>query len=319
MENLFRDKKGIYAFTMLMILFVLMVVGLILSQSLVRLTLPAFFGISDPDLFITTPAEQIKNPLALMYFQAMCSSIGFFLLPVIAYHVIFGYDIASSMGMRKIPSVKYWLLGIGVMFMSAIFIQLLVQINSAIPLSGKLQSLRTGQDEVQKMVEAFFSESSRARFLTLTLVMALLPAIGEELCFRGTIQTTLYQTNLGPVGAVIVSGLTFSLVHFEFDNFLAIWCMGIVLGFLYYYSGSIWVSIGAHFFNNFIVVVGKYAYMKGLVHTDVANNDTLPVYLTIPAGVAMVLGLMLLRKWRNPKTPNGGFNGQVNASIGDTQ
>jgi membrane protease YdiL (CAAX protease family) len=292
---------------MLSVLFVLMVVCLIISETFVKYTLPLFFGIADADSFIKTASEQLKNPLALIYLQAVCSSIGFFLLPVLVYHFIFRFDIAEAMGMKTIPSVKYWLIAIGIMAMAAVFTQWLVQVNTAIPLSGQWAELRTMQEQVDKMVDAFFSETSVKRLLLLTVVMALLPAVAEELCFRGTIQNTLSQTNLGPIGAIFITGLTFSLVHFEFDNFLAIWCMGIVLGFIYYYSGSIWVSIAVHFLNNFVVVIGKYAYLKGLIHSDVASSDTLPLYLTLPAGAVMIAGLILMRKWSG-KNPAGIIN-----------
>ena len=301
MEDILGDRRGINSFTMLMILFGLMLVCLYLSLSFARMTLPLFFGVTDGSSFISTPAEQLKNPLALLYLQAVSSSIGFFLLPVLLYHLIFRCDIISEMGMKTLPSARYWLLGIGVMVMAAVFTQLLVQLGAAIHLPEQWQSLRSPQHDVDKMIDAFFSDSSISRMLILTLVMALLPAIAEEFCFRGTIQNVLSRTNLGPIGAIFVSGLTFSLVHFEFDNFMAIWCMGIVLGYLYYYSGSIWINITAHFFNNFIVVAGKFAYMKGLIPTDVASNDTLPLYLTLPAGAAMIYGLILLRNWSGKK------------------
>jgi membrane protease YdiL (CAAX protease family) len=302
MEYSFRDRKGLYSFTMLMVLFVLMFVCLIISEAIVKLTLPVFFGITDAEAFITSSAEQLRHPLALIYFQAMCSSIGFFLLPVIMYHLIFRYDIVSIMGLKAIPSARFWFIAIGIMAMSAIFTQWLVQVNMAIPLSGTWAQLRTMQEQVDKIMDAFFSENSISRLLLLTLVIAALPAVAEELCFRGTIQNTLAQTNLGPVGAIIITGLTFSLVHFEFDNFLAIWCMGAVLGFIYYYSGSIWVSIMAHFLNNFAIIIGKYAYMKGLVHFDMSSSGALPLYLTLPAGAVMIGGLVVMRKWSGKYT-----------------
>jgi len=301
MEQIFGDRKGLQSYTMLLILFGLMLVCLYLALSFVRLTLPVFFSISNPDTFINTPADQLRNPLALLYIQAISSSIGFFLLPVLLYHVIFRYDIISEMGLSVIPAPRYWLMGIAVMLMASVFTQWLIQIGAAIPLSGSWLSLRSPQHEVDQMINAFFSETGAVRMLILTLVMALLPAVAEELCFRGTIQNTLSHTNLGPTGAIFITGLTFSLVHFEFDNFLAIWCMGIVLGYLYYYSGSIWVNITAHFFNNFIVVIGKYAYIKGFIHADISSNDALPLYMTLPAGAAMIYGLVLMRKWSGKK------------------
>ena len=301
MEDILGDRKGLNSFSMLLVLFGLMLVCLYLSLSFARITLPVFFGITDGAHFISTSAEQLKNPLALLYLQAVSSSIGFFLLPVVLYHIIFRYDMVSDMGMNMIPSIRYWLIAIGIMVMAAVFTQLLVQLGTAIPLPEKWQSLRSPQHDVDKMIDAFFSNSSFSRFIILTVVMALLPAMAEEFCFRGTIQNVLSRTNLGPIGAIFVSGLTFSLVHFEFDNFMAIWCMGIVLGFLYYYSGSIWVNITTHFFNNFIVVAGKFAFMKGLIHADIASNEVLPIYLTLPAGALMIYGLTMMRKWSGKK------------------
>ena len=297
MEHSFKDRKGLLSFVMLLVLFVLMVVCLIMTQALFKWTVPFLFGVANPDSFVQSQAEMFKNPPAMLYFQALCSSIGSFLLPVIIYHFIFRFDISAEMGLRNIPKAKYWIAGIGIMAMSAIFIQWLVQINTAIHLSGKLQELRTLQDQMDKILDAFFSENSAKRFLVLTLVMAILPALSEEFFFRGTVQNILAQTHLRITGAIVVSGLTFSLIHFEFNNFLGIWCMGIVLGCLYYYSGSIWVSITAHFFNNFMVVAGKFAYMQGLIKTDISNSDTLPIYITLPAGVIMTFGLIMMRKW----------------------
>lgn len=312
MENFFGERKGLQAFLMLVILFVFMLVGVIISINFISYTLPFFFGVADPTLFMSSTSEQVKNPNALLYLQAI-GSVGSILLPVIAYYSIFRYDMVSDMGLKVIPPLRYWLLGIAVMFLSAIFIQWLVEINSSIPLPASLRSLRSAQDQIEQMFGAFFSDSSVVRFLILTFVIALLPAVAEEFCFRGTIQQTLYRTNLGPVGAIMISGLSFSLFHGEFDNFLAIWCMGIVLGFLYYYSGSIWLNITAHFFNNFTIVLGKFAFMRGYVHIDISGKDALPIYVTLPAGALMIAGLIVMKRWRDQDAafsakPEKGFN-----------
>jgi hypothetical protein len=301
MDNSSQSRNGLFSFAMLLVLFGLMLTFLYLSLFFVKWTLPFFFGIADANSFVNSVSEQIKNPLALIYIQAVSSSIGFFLIPAIIYHFAFRDKIASDIGLNVFPPLRVWLLAIGIMFFGGIFIQLLVQINSAIPLPGKWATLRSGQEQIEKILDAFFSETTVSRFLLLTLVMAVLPAVAEEFCFRGTIQRELSRTGLGNGGAIIISGLTFSLMHFEFNNLMAIWCMGIILGCLYYYSGSIWVNIVAHFFNNFIVVVGKFAYLKGFISADMAGSDTLPLYVTLPAGLFMIGGLMLLRKWSRSK------------------
>lgn len=86
-------------------------------------------------------------------------------------------------------------------------------------------------------------------------------------------------------------------MHFEFDNFLAIWAMGIVLGWLFYTTQSLWVSVVAHFINNATTVLLKYLYLKGSITNDLAEASP-PVYISV-ISLFIVAGCMyLLHKWR---------------------
>ena len=258
-------------------------------------SLPLFFGISDPVDFLQNISHQSNAP-AMLYVLAL-NSVGVFLLPALFYFFLFNIDPVRFLKLDSFPPLKYWVLGFFILFVAGIFIEVLVQMQMKIPLPEKLAFLRHQDTIVEDIIDAIFLKPTFFRFIVVSLTVAFLPALSEEIFFRGIIQNYLYKTNLGTIGAIVVTGLCFAIMHAEFDNTLAIWCMGIVLGFLYYYSGSLWVNITAHFLNNLIIIILKYAYARGWVQFSMTGNDILPLYLTLPAGAAMVTGLVVMRKW----------------------
>ena len=296
-EYAMRPRPAFMPFVMIAVLFGLIAVCFYLLLPFAQYTVVCFFGIKDGAAFVTDQAAQLASPPATLYMQVLLSSVGFFLLPAILFHIIFRADMAGTLQLQRLAPTRQWLLAIFVMLAAALFIQVLVQISTAIPLPDQWKWLRTNQANGEKMIDTFFSDPTTGRFWLLAICLALLPAVGEEVFFRGTIQNLLMKTYIGPIWAVIFTGGLFSMLHMEFNNFLAIWCMGIVLGLLYYYTGSIWVSISAHFVNNMLVVGGKYAYLRGMVNADIANSDSLPIYISLPAGVLMVWGIITLRRW----------------------
>lgn len=109
------------------------------------------------------------------------------------------------------------------------------------------------------MESLIFSKNIYMLLLNL-FVFALLPAIGEELMFRGMLQKWLMNQLKSPWLGIILTGLVFSLIHMEWDYFLARWLMGSLLGLMFYTSRSIWLPILAHFVNNSIAVISYYLY-----------------------------------------------------------
>lgn len=271
----------------------------ILSISALRLMLPALFGISDPDLFLQNVGQQ-TNTGAIVFYLAV-NSIGVFLLPPLIFFFLFRVNIIGFMRLNRLPPPKFWLLAIACMAFAVIFIQLLVQVMLKIPLPEQYESLRRQDDLIGRLIDHIFSKPTAGNLLFVTLTVALLPAVAEEVFFRGLIQNYLSRTNLHETGAVVVTGLSFSLMHMEFDNFLAIWCLGIVLGFIYYYSSSLWVSITVHFLNNFIIIGTKFLYHLHTIKADASEaSDALPVSITLPAGAAMIAALVMLERWSRP-------------------
>ena len=98
-----------------------------------------------------------------------------------------------------------------------------------------------------------------AALLVGLLVMALLPAIGEELLFRGLIQNGLQRLLGSPGAAIWATAAVFSAIHMQFVGFLPRLLLGAVFGYFYARSRNLLVPVTAHFFNNALTLGLLYA------------------------------------------------------------
>ncbi|MDO4462222.1 MAG: type II CAAX endopeptidase family protein [Bacteroidia bacterium] len=87
------------------------------------------------------------------------------------------------------------------------------------------------------------------------LTMAILPAIVEEMFFRGTMQQILTATTRNPWVAIFTTASVFSLLHGDIVAFFPRMILGYILGVIYYFGKNIWVNIAAHAFNNSLAVI----------------------------------------------------------------
>ena len=125
------------------------------------------------------------------------------------------------------------------------------------------------------------------------LVIALIPAVGEELTFRGVLQQSLTRGLKNPHVAIFLSAAIFSFIHFQFLGFLPRMFLGILLGYMFYVSGSLWTSILMHFVNNGAAVVLYYLNHKGIINVDVdhfgAVDSLWMVGLSVVATIALIV------------------------------
>ena len=127
--------------------------------------------------------------------------------------------------------------------------------------------------------------------LVAMLVIAVLPAIGEELVFRGLIQNELYRGTKNIHVAIWVAAILFSAIHFQFFGFVPRLLLGALFGYLYYWSRNLWIPILAHFVNNGLSVLVMYFYQRGSFEYDLENPESVPLNAVIISGV-VTIGLL---------------------------
>lgn len=178
-------------------------------------------------------------------------------------------------------------------------ISMLADWNNGIELPSFLASveemMRQMEEQAKVLTERFLQTSSVGMMVANLFVMALLPAVCEEMMFRGWLQRVLGKS-VNYHTAIWVSAFVFSAIHFQFYGFIPRMLIGAALGYLYYYTGSLWMSIIAHFTNNAAAVVFAFLSYNGYANIDfdlIGTGDTW--YLSV-ASLAVCLALMFRLK-----------------------
>lgn len=126
-------------------------------------------------------------------------------------------------------------------------------------------------------LDHLLNEASNLGFVLNVVALALIPAIAEELFFRGFLLKNLLQGMSGHL-AVWISALIFSFLHFQFYGFLPRMMLGALLGYAFWLSGSLLISITGHFVFNFVNIL--VAFISG-PREEGASSSEIPIELSI--------------------------------------
>ena len=143
---------------------------------------------------------------------------------------------------------------------------------------------------MQATLEKMVNVSNISGLIINLIMIAGLAAFGEELLFRSTLQQFLVKKCKNAHIGIIVTSIIFSLIHFDIYGFLPRVVLGMILGYMYFYSGSIWVPMIMHFVNNGTVVVLYYLNNIGATNVDVetfGQTSLLPLIISIIATAAI--------------------------------
>lgn len=164
----------------------------------------------------------------------------------------------------------------------------LTELNRMIPIGEGLRSrFQAMEDAYQEQVEVMSVIRGPGEYILALGVMALGPAIFEETFFRGGLQNILHRWTGRPWFSVVVAAILFSAIHFSFFGFIPRLALGIVLGLLFLFSGSLWMPIAGHFLNNAIVVTYIYYLTSRGMSVKEAMDDSDPLWVGVVATVAM--------------------------------
>ena len=183
-----------------------------------------------------------------------------------------------------------------VFFMVAFpFVNYLAEWNATWNLPTFVGDWLEGKESQAGAVTKLFLDMPNVGLLVLNLIMiALLPAVGEELIFRGIMQRGL-QKRINPHLAIWLTAILFSAVHMQFLGFIPRMLMGVAMGYLLFWSGNLWYPIIAHFTNNAMAVAMAYGIQHNSIDSALENAGT--DNLTI-AAFSMIFCLMLLHLFK---------------------
>jgi hypothetical protein len=160
-------------------------------------------------------------------------------------------------------------------------------------LSGVEQWMKQSEQLADKVTKLFLITNSSGVWLVNLLVMALLPALGEEMLFRGLIQRYMIGLTRNTHAAIWITACIFSAFHLQFYGFIPRLLLGALLGYLFVWSGNLWVPVLVHFINNALGVSIYYfapamASSNDLDHFGTSGDTCIYTFLS-----AIIVALLL--------------------------
>ncbi|MEM6967305.1 MAG: type II CAAX endopeptidase family protein [Bacteroidota bacterium] len=229
----------------------------------------------------------------------MINHLTTFIFPALVFTIFF-YKSQWTRVLRidKFPNIINVILG--TLLISAAFplAQFAYWLNLQVPLPDYFVSM---EESTADMIRSLLLVEQSYELWFNLFIIAVLPGIGEELIFRGILQKKLVNRLQNPHLGIWIAAFIFSAIHMQFQGFLSRMLLGGILGYLFHWTGNLWVPIIAHIFNNAFQILGQYFYQKGMVEI---NLDEITVDInwgvTLIA-LLLVMGLSWLMIKLNPK------------------
>ena len=264
-----------------------------------------FISIFTTDLSLSEVPELLSLPLteekkaAILMLQGL-GAIGGFIIAGLVYLVI--VERIQLSAVFNLKQINLWailltiIIVISFMFVNTVFIEW--NMNFTFPgfLSG-FEEWALEKEEELKLITDFLTEfNSFSQFIIVFIIVAVIPGIGEELIFRGILQNKFHLFFKNIHVAIIVTAILFSGFHMQFFGFVPRLFLGILFGYIYYWSGNIWYPILGHFINNGFTLILIYLYQTGYIGIDIDVQEAYPLNIILIFSVITIYMLFSFRK-----------------------
>ncbi len=167
---------------------------------------------------------------------------------------------------------------------------ILIRWNENISLPFGMEEWARPMEEKLAEVTLYLTQyESVVQMILAFMVVAVLPGIGEEIVFRGMIQNDLFRATRNPHVAIWFSAFIFSAIHFQFYGFFPRMFLGALFGYLYFWSGNLWMPVLAHFANNGFTLASLYFVQRGTIPVDMDNVELSAPQVLFSAGFSALL------------------------------
>lgn len=195
-------------------------------------------------------------------------------------------------GMFATPNRQSFLLSLAFFMVAFPFVNYIAEWNASVEIPTFLGDWMKGKEfQAGKLTELFLDMPNAGLMIFNLLMIAVLPAVGEELIFRGIIQRGLTKQFGNPHLAIWIAAALFSAIHLQFFGFVPRLLMGVAMGYLLFWSGNLWYPIIAHFTNNALSVILAYGIQHGSVEAEI---ESVGLENATMASFSLVFCLMLL-------------------------
>lgn len=165
-------------------------------------------------------------------------------------------------------------------------------------LSGVEKWMVEEEDHANSLIDLLLSSHSFGIMMLNVLIVAILPAIGEEFIFRGVFQKIFTGIFRSGHLAIWFIAFMFSALHFQFFGFIPRFILGLIFGYLYFWSGTLWLPVISHFVNNAFPVI--MAFIQGMEKYNATTETSLwKQALALPLPIIVVMVILIYFRGRS--------------------
>lgn len=269
------------------------------SKLMILVGMSLMFGTVASLIFVSITPSDSQSIDALKLLQ-LAESAGIFILPAIFSIFLFSQDPYTVIGRIKKTTIADYIL-VGLLMLTLIpFINYISEWNQQLRLPAAFANIeawmKTSEATATSITERFLNVHNLGALAFNLLLVAAMPALGEELYFRAVIQRSIIErTNI--IQGVLITAFVFSAIHIQFYGLVPRFLLGALLGFLYVWSSNLWLPIFAHFVNNSTAVI--FYYLK-FNHYQTIDVDTIgtnaTTWMVLPSIGLSALGIILIHK-----------------------
>lgn len=251
-------------------------------------------------IYHTPNMLETSDPVTAIRISQTLTTIGAFLMPALLFaycqdRMWFNYNAAN----RKPPySMTNIVLILSITLLPIVGV--LSAFNQNImPQEGTVaEYIRDMEEAAEHILDLVTSQRSTWDLISNLLIFAVLAGVCEEFFFQGALQPLLMKWTKNPHVGILITALIFSALHFQFYGFIPRFVLGVYLGYLFYWSRSLWLPILAHVLHNALSILIDYTLQGRGIDTD--NLQFTDVHGSIPTAITctLVSTMAIVYLWR---------------------
>ena len=289
-----------------LLLFAGMAFGLFIILTLIgTLVLTKILGVGLPE--VQNISQWNANDPRMIYFirgLLLLQFLGLFLIPSLLFAYFSDPRPINYLGIKKPVKPVFWILAIVAMFVAIPAVEYIGALNKKMSLGTETQKwMKNMEEEAAKQIQFMLSKHTPKELMLNLIFISLFAGIGEEIFFRGVLQRLFIRAFKNPWMGIVLTAAIFSAFHFQFFGFFPRLLLGIVLGAIYWYSGSLWTAILAHFLYDGSIIVLAYLHPSIVQNSDQSMIST--SHLALLGFISVILTILIL--WLMKKNSSASY------------
>lgn len=248
---------------------------------------------------LITLADELMKPENVSVNRLMQVFASFLVMGMPAFLVMYlkGGDSLTNLGLRQRSGAVQLGIVVLMIFFGFMLGDALSVLNKIIPVSASAEKMFKQMEETySNQVMAIANMKTFSDYFISLIILAVLPSLFEELMFRGCLQQIMISITRNAFTGILITSIIFSAIHISYYGFLPRVALGLILGYIFYFSKNLWLSIAGHFLQNAYTLTIIFLYSReGKSPTD-AFEESFPWYYGLVGGVSMIFLFLLFKR-----------------------